>query len=442
MRSKTALLLTALLFASTGLEARTLIHAGKLIDGASDTVAGEVTLVVEGKKIVAIVDGYLEPGEGDQLIDLKDSTVLPGLMDMHTHLTGESSKDSYMERMRLNPGDYAIRSVVYAERTLMAGFTTVRDVGDRYDLSVPLRNAINRGFIPGPRIFTATKSLATTGGHADPSNGMRSDLQGDPGPKEGVVNSAEDARKAVRQRYKNGADLIKITATGGVLSLAKNSQNPQFTDEVLRAVVETAKDYGFMVAAHAHGTEGMKRAIRAGVKTIEHGTFMDDEAMRLMKEHGTYYVPTILAGKWVEEKAKIDGYFPEVVRPKAAAVGPMIADTFAKAYAAGVKIAFGTDTGVSPHGENAREFALMVAGGMPPIEAIRSATVVTAELLGIEDEVGTLKPGMLADIVAVTGDPLADISILESIDFVMKEGVVYKLDSGDPGPVRVTTPMD
>ncbi len=438
-----ALLLTALsALVSSGLEARTLIHAGKLIDGRSDTALAEKTLVVDGKTIVEIADGYLEPEDGDQVVDLRDSTVLPGLMDMHTHLTFEGSKSAYMERMQLKPGDYAIRSVVYAERTLLAGFTTVRDVGDNYNLTVPLRNAINGGVIPGPRIFTATKSLATTGGHADSSNGMRADLQGDPGPKEGVVNSAEDARKAVRQRYKDGADLIKITATGGVLSLAKHSQNPQFTEEVLRAIVETGKDYGFMVAAHAHGAEGMKRAIRAGVKTIEHGTYMDDETMQLMVEHGTYHVPTIMAGKWVEAKAKVDGYFPEVVRPKAAAVGPVIAGTFAKAYKAGVKIAFGTDSGVSPHGRNAEEFVYMVEGGMPPMAAIQSATAVTAELLGIEDQAGTLEAGKTADVVATRGDPLEDISTLQHITFVMKEGVVYKLESGDPGPTRVIERKD
>ena len=440
--TRTALLPAALFALAPGLEARTLIHAGTLIDGRAGAAMREKTLVIDGETLVEIADGYLEPSGGDEVIDLKDATVLPGLMDMHTHLTSEGSKHSYMERMQLNPGDYAIRSVVYAERTLMAGFTTVRDVGDRYNLSVPLRNAIGAGFIPGPRIFTATKSLATTGGHADPSNGMRADLQGDPGPKDGVINSIEDARKAVRQRYKDGADLIKLTATGGVLSLATNSQNPQFTEDLLRAVIETADDYGFHVAAHAHGAEGMKRAIRAGVKTIEHGTYMDEEAMRLMKEHGTYFVPTIMAGKWVEEKAKIDGYFPDVVRPKAAAVGPVIAGTFAKAYAAGVKIAFGTDTGVSPHGLNAEEFVYMVEGGMPPMEAIQSATAVTAELLGIAEEVGTLEVGKQADVIATRGDPLADISTLQDIAFVMKEGVVYKLEAGDPGPTRMVERKD
>ncbi len=308
----------------------------------------------------------------------------------------------------------------------MAGFTTVRNPGDDGKATVALRKAIEQGLVPGPRIFTAGKSLATTGGHADPTNGLNSRLRGDPGPADGVVNGPADAAKAVRQRYKEGADFIKITATGGVLSVAKSGQNPQFTEAELEAIVATAADYGFHVAAHAHGTEGMKRAIRAGVRSIEHGTFMDDEAMELMKQHGTYWVPTILAGVTVAERAAIDGYFPDLVRPKAAAIGPVIQETFARAYRAGVKIAFGTDSGVSPHGDNAREFALMVEGGMPPMEAIRSATRVGAELLGIEDEVGTLEAGKLADLVAVAGDPLADVSALESVAFVMKEGVVYK----------------
>ncbi len=424
--SLTATLLAAILLPPAVLEARTLIHAGKLIDGTSGAAQSEKTVVVDGGKIVEIADGYLEGTGGDEVIDLQQHTVLPGLMDMHTHLSSQSSPSSYMERFQLNPGDYAIRGVVYAERTLMAGFTTVRDLGDRFNITIPLRNAINRGFVPGPRIFTAARSLATTGGHADPSNGWRADVQGDPGPKEGVVNSPAEAAQAVRQRYKDGADLIKITATGGVLSLAKSGQNPQFTEELIRAVVDTAKDYGFIVAAHAHGTEGMKRAIRGGVTSIEHGTYMDDEAMELMKQHGTYYVPTILAGEFVGEKSKVDGYYPEIVRPKAAAIGPVIHDTFARAYKAGVKIAFGTDCGVSPHGGNAREFVFMVRGGMPPMEAIQSATAVPAEMLGIADRLGTLAPGKLADIIAVAGDPLADIALLQDVRFVMKEGVVYK----------------
>ena len=414
------------LLAALPVAADTLIHAGRLIDGVADTAHVEKTIVVRGDSILEVVDGYREPGDGDTVIDLRDATVMPGWIDLHTHLSSEGSPQSYLERFRLNEADFAIRATVYARRTLDAGFTTVRDVGDRYGLTTSLRDAIAHGLIAGPRIFTATKSLATTGGHADPTNGTRAGLQGDPGPKEGVVNSVDDARKAVRQRYKDGADMIKITATGGVLSVAKSGQNPQFTDEELVAIVETANDYGFHVAAHAHGTDGMKRAIRAGVRTIEHGTYLDDEGMALMREMGTYLVPTLMAGEHVAEKAKIDGYYPEVVRTKAAAIGPVMESTFAKAYAAGVPIAFGTDSGVSPHGRNAREFALMVAGGMPPMEAIQAATRVAAEVLDQQDRFGTVEAGKLADLVAVPGDPLEDISLTESPHFVMKEGAVHK----------------
>ena len=249
---------------------------------------------------------------------------------------------------------------------------------------------------------------------------------GDPGPDEGVVNGADDARKAVRQRYKDGADWIKITATGGVLSVAKSGQNPQFTDEELAAIIATASDYGIRVAAHAHGTEGMKRAVLAGVASIEHGTYMSEEVMKLMRQRGTYYVPTIMAGNWVGEKAKIDGFFPELVRPKAAAIGPVIESTFAKAYAAGVPIVFGTDTGVSPHGDNAQEFALMVRNGMPEMEAIHSATSVAASFLGIDKTHGSITAGKQADVIAVPGDPLSDITVMQRVSFVMKGGEIYK----------------
>ncbi len=407
-------------------EGRTVIHAGHLVDVDAGTVLAEQSVIIAAGKIVAVSPGYVEGEAGDTVLDLKNSTVLPGLMDMHTHLTSQGSQDSYNEVFRLDPADYAYRSVNYARRTLLAGFTTVRNVGDRDNLSINLRNAINAGVIPGPRIFSAGISLATTGGHADRTNGRNQELRGDPGPKEGVVNGPADAAKAVRQRYKDGADLIKITATGGVLSLAKNGQNPQFTEAELRAIVETAKDYDFHVAAHAHGAEGMKRAIRAGVRSIEHGTYMDDEVIELMKQHGTFYVPTILAGHFVAEKAKIDGFYPEVVRPKAAAIGPLIQETFSRAYKAGVKIAFGTDCGVSPHGGNAEEFVYMVAGGMPPMEAIQAATVTAAELLNIQDRLGAIAPGKIADLIAVDGDPLADISLLQHVSFVMKDGMVVE----------------
>ena len=418
----------ALIALTAPLSARTLIHAGRLIDGSSDSVQERMTVIVDGDRIAGVVSGYTNAKPDDTVIDLRDSTLMPGLMDMHTHLTSELSRKSYIERFQLDPADFAFKSAAYAERTLMAGFTTVRDLGDRHNVSISLREAIEQGLIKGPRVFTAAKSLATTGGHADPTNGMNSLLAGDPGPHDGVVNGPADAAKAVRQRYKDGADLIKITATGGVLSVAKSGLNPQFSDDELEAIIRTAADYDFHVAAHAHGTEGMKRAIRAGVHSIEHGTYLDDEAMELMKERGTYYVPTIMAGEWVAEKAKIDDYFPEVVRPKAAAIGPQILDTFAAAYAAGVKIAFGTDSGVSAHGDNAQEFGLMVAGGMPPMEAIQAATIVAAELLGVDDSLGSVEPGKMADLVAVPGDPLADISTMERVSFVMKQGVVYKHD--------------
>ena len=406
--------------------ARTIVHAKSLIDGINDNPLEQVSIVVEDGRFTQVVEGYIQPGEGDELIDLTRHTVMPGLMDMHTHLMFEFSRDSYSEGFFLNPTDYAIASTVYAERTLMAGFTTVRDVGDDGTVIVALRNAINGGLVPGPRIFTAGKAIATTGGHADPTNGWNEELRGDPGPKEGVINGPDEARKAVRQRYKEGADLIKITATGGVLSLAKSGHNPQFTVEELAAIVETANDYGFTVAVHAHGTEGMKRAVEAGVTSIEHGTYMSDEVMELMKQRGTYYVPTILAGVTVAERAEEDGYLPEIVRPKAAAIGPAINATFARAYKTGVKIAFGTDSGVSAHGENWREFVLMTKAGMPPMEAIQSATMETAKLLRIDDRLGSVEIGKVADLVAVEGDPLENISIMGDIRFVMKDGVVYK----------------
>jgi len=404
----------------------TIVHCGVLIDGKSDNTSKVMSVLIDKGTIIDVLEGYMDPGTGDTAIDLNSYTVLPGLMDMHTHLSGESNPKKYMERFTLDLDDYAYQSIRFAERTLMAGFTTVRDLGGPVNTS--LRDAIKKGYLVGPRIFSAGKSLATTGGHADPTNGMKFKLMGDPGPAEGVVNGIPDARKAVRQRYKNGADLIKITATGGVLSVAKSGENPQFKEDEIRAIVETAADYDMHVAAHAHGAEGMKRAVRAGVRSIEHGTLMDDETMELMKERGTYYVPTISAGEFVAEKAMVDGYYPEIIRPKAAKIGPQIKNTFKKAHQAGVKIAFGTDSGVSYHGDNAKEFLYMVEGGMAPMAAIQSATRVAAELLGIEDALGTIEVGKTADIIAVKGDPIKDISALQDVVFVMKDGVVYKND--------------
>lgn len=401
------------------------VACGQLLDVERGRLLEERYVVIEDQRISAIERSAPE-GDEVERIDASGQTCLPGLMDMHVHLDGQLSPGAYVKRFQMNPADYALIASHYAEKTLRAGFTTVRNLGDAYNSTIALRNAIDQGLVQGPRIHTAGKSLATTGGHADPSNGYRADLMGQPGPREGVVNSARDAREAVRQRYKEGADLIKITATGGVLSLAKSGQNPQFTEDELAAVIEVANDYDMHVAAHAHGAEGMKRAVQAGVTSIEHGTYMTDEVMDLMKEHGTYYVPTILAGRFVAEKAAEDGYFPAIVRPKAAAVGPQIQDTFNRAYARGVTIAFGTDSGVSPHGENAREFIYMVEGGMSPAEAIRSATLTAAEMLGVADELGSIEAGKLADLVIVDGNPLEDISVLTTVDRVIKDGQLVR----------------
>ena len=417
--------LLALCCSATLYAQSTYLHCGRLIDGQSDKVSTEMTIVVDSSRITRVASGYLEVPEGSTVVDLKNKTVMPGFIDLHVHIQNQSSKDNYSKGFRLNEADVALQAVPYAETTLMAGFTTVRDLGGD-GVNIALRNAINAGHIDGPRIFTAGKSLATTGGHADPTNGLRKDLKGDPGPAEGVINGPDDARKAVRQRYKNGADLIKITATGGVLSYAKDGSGPQFTDEELKAIVETARDYGMHVAAHAHGAEGMKRGVLAGITTVEHGTLMTEEIMDLMKERGTYYVPTITAGKSVADSALIPNYYPAIVRPKALAIGPKIQETFGKAYKRGVRIAFGTDAGVFAHGKNAKEFGYMVEAGMPAMEAIQSATVTAATVLGMEDELGAIEEGKIADIVAVDEDPLENISTLENVTFVMKEGEVYK----------------
>ena len=401
----------------------TLLECARLVDVERGRLIENQQILVEDNRIAA-VGNNIDAGEGANHIRL--GTCLPGLMDMHVHLSGQMSRNGYIKRFQNNAADQALLASHYANITLQAGFTTVRNLGDSYNVTFALRNAINRGVATGPRIFTAAKTIATTGGHGDPTNGFREDMMGDPGPEAGVINNADDARKAVRQRYKDGADMIKITATGGVLSLAKSGQNPQFTMEELDAVVETATDYGMTVAAHSHGTEGMKRAVQAGVTSIEHGTFMDNDVIALMRKRGTYYVPTISAGKFVAEKSEEDGYFPAVVRPKAASVGPQIQETFARAYANGVTIAFGTDAGVSPHGTNALEFIYMVEGGMPEMEAIQSSTVTAARLIGMEDRLGSISEGKLADIVAVEGNPLEDISLLSEISFVMKDGKVYR----------------
>jgi imidazolonepropionase-like amidohydrolase len=417
------LLATAPAFAA---EPATALQCGQLFDSRSGKLLGAHTVVVRAGKVAEVLPGRAQAVANATAIDLSDRTCMPGWTDLHVHLGQESSPQSYSEGFRLDPVDFAFRSVGYAEKTLMAGFTSVRDLGG--EVTPHLRDAINQGRVRGPRIFAAGKSIATTGGHADPTNGynsMLSHLLGPPGPTHGVINSVDDARQAVRQRYKDGSDVIKITATGGVLSYAKSADAPQFTVDEIRAVVDTARDYGYTVAAHAHGAEGMKRAVQAGVTSIEHGTEMTDEVMRLMRQHGTWYVPTISAGRFVAEKAKIDGYFPEIVRPKAARIGAQIQQTAARAHRGGVKIAFGTDMGVGPHGENAREFLYMVEAGIPAAYALQSATVHAATVLGVDDQ-GVVEAGKRADIIAMPGDPLADIGNVMRVDFVMKDGVVVR----------------
>ncbi|GAB2839176.1 amidohydrolase family protein [Pseudoduganella ginsengisoli] len=403
------------------------VDCGRLLDVKAGVWREKVTVSVEN----GIVKSAAPTGAAKGDIDLSSQACLPGLIDMHVHLASETQRqvEALRSTLSLDAADEAYRSVPFAERTLKAGFTTVRDLGATDGLNIAMKRAIAAGSIPGPRIFTAGTMIATTGGHGDHSNGLSRELgkaKGRPTPYDGVINGPDEAREAVRARYKEGADLIKITATGGVLSQANSGQNSQFTDEELKAIASTAKDYGFRVAVHAHGLEGIKRALRAGLDSIEHGTYMDDEAIALFKKTGAYYVPTISAGRYVADKAKEPEYYTPQVRPKAAAIGPLIQSTFAKAYKAGVKIAFGTDAGVFPHGDNAKEFAYMVEAGMPALEAIRSATLHAAALLDQGSRLGSVEPGYAADLIAVSGDPLNDVTVLQKVTFVMKDGVVYK----------------
>jgi len=412
------------LFSSFNLFSSTIIYTSSYIDVLSGKVINNSSITIDDNKIISIDKGYIKVSKNDKLIDLRGLTVMPGLMDMHVHFGGEYQ--SKAERpVKVERETEAILATAHAYTTLKAGFTTVRQVGDSGLVAISLRDAIKNGHVIGPRIFTSGKSIATTGGHADPTNGKAIDDYEYPTPEDGVINGPYEAFTAVRQRYKDGADGIKLTVTGGVLSVAKSGDNPQFTEEEVDAVVKAAKDYGMWVAVHAHGSEGMKRAVIAGVDSVEHGTFMTEEVMDLMIERGTYYVPTISAGEFVAEKSKIDNYFPEIVRPKAASVGPQIGGTFGKAYKKGVKIAFGTDVGVQPHGTNWKEFVYMNQYGMPAIETIVAATIETAKLLGESDTLGSISVGKIADIIAISGNPLEDMNDMQNVDFVMKNGKVY-----------------
>ncbi|MDA9315103.1 amidohydrolase family protein [Gammaproteobacteria bacterium] len=414
-------LFSLLFLLSLPISAFNVIYTSEYIDVLNEKVILDSSITIDKGLIVSIDSGYIKVDKTNSLIDLRGYTLMPGLMDMHVHFGQEylskSERPGKIERETA-----AIMATQHAYKTLKAGFTTVRQVGDSGMVAISLRDAINAGHVIGPRIFTSGKSIATTGGHADPTNGLASGDYIYPTAEDGVINGPYDAYAAVRQRYKDGADGIKLTVTGGVLSVAKSGDNPQFTAEEVASVVNAAKDYGMWVAVHAHGAEGMKRAVIAGVNSVEHGTFMTEEVMDLMIKNGTYYVPTISAGEFVAEKAKIDNYFPDIVRPKAASVGPQIAATFEKAYKRGVKIAFGTDAGVQAHGTNWREFVYMSENGMPPIETIKAATIETAKLLSIDLTHGSITVGKVADLVAVKGNPLDDMYLMQDISFVMKGG--------------------
>jgi imidazolonepropionase-like amidohydrolase len=411
-------------------EARvSVIHCGHLVDVIGGKVLGATTVIVEGKRVREVVAGTgAAAPAGATEIDLSTQTCLPGLIDSHTHLSDQFGPTKYTDEFHWNTADYVVRSTVYARRTLLAGFTTVRNLGDSANEVAALRNAINAGVVVGPRIYTAGRPIGSTGGHADPTDGYRDNLAGDPGAADGIINSPEDAIKAVRMHYKKGDDVIKIMPSGGVLDQSSSGDNSQMTLEEIKAVVSTAHDYGFTVAAHAHGAEAIRRAVLGGVDSIEHGTYMDETDMKLMKEHGTWYVPTIIAGDFVAHKAQIPGYYPPQVAAKAAAIGPLILGTAGRAYKAGVKIAFGTDAGVYPHGDNAHEFELMVQAGMPPMFTLQAATTHAAELLKHDKDIGSVTAGKFADLVAVPGNPVDDISQMKKVSFVMKEGVVYKSD--------------
>ena len=413
-----------------------IVHCGHLFDSESGRMLGETSITVAGDRIQSVQAGA---PQGGNVIELGNATCLPGLIDSHVHLTMQTSPSQYSDQFRLNAADYAIRSTVYARRTLLAGFTTVRNVADNDYDSVALRNAINNGIVPGPRIYTAGTAIGSTGGHADDTDGYRHDLAGDHGAKDGIINSPEDAWKAVRQHYKEGADLIKIMPSGGVLDESSSVDNAQLTIPEIQAIVAAAHDYGFTVAAHAHGAEAIRRAVIGGVDSIEHGTFMNEEDMKLMKEHGTWYVPTIIAGKFVAEKAAVPGYYPVQVAVKARMVGPVIQATAGKAYRAGVRIAFGTDAAVYPHGQNAKELEYMVEAGMPAAFTLQTATTHAAQLLKHEKDFGSVSAGKYADIIAVQGDPLADITLMQKVGFVMKAGVVYKRDGAAVTPIAQAT---
>jgi imidazolonepropionase-like amidohydrolase len=408
--------------------ASVVVHCGTLIDpAASAQPLSERSIVIEQGRVVRVDSGFIAAPAGVQTVDLRKATCLPGFIDSHTHLTMDFGKGAYLAKFVDTDGDIAYKAARNAKTVLMSGFTTVRDLGSQHLIDVALKNAIERGDVPGPRMLVATNTLSISGGHADPSAGYREELF-HPTEADGVVDGVDSAIRGTRIAVKRGADVIKVTATGGVMSVADHGSGPQFTAPELQAIVATAKDHGLKVAAHAHGDEGAYVAVTAGVSSVEHGTYLTAKTYALMKKSHVYLVPTVIAGVSVAEAAKTPGFFPPSVQAKALEIGPLVVAALGRAWKAGVPIAFGTDSGVYPHGRNAREFGYMVEAGVPPFEVIRAATQNAADLLDRTRDIGTLQAGHFADIVAVPGDPLSDIHLLEQVSFVMKQGRIYKAD--------------
>ena len=404
-----------------------LVHAGILLAKPGEDPLPKQTVHVDNGRIAAVTAGFAAPKSGDAVVDLSDRFVLPGLIDCHVHLTGEITPSYKLDTVEESATDVALHAARHARVTLEAGFTTVRDLGEiggAGDAIFALKKAVAKGFVVGPRIFAAGSIISPTGGHGI-TCGYRDDINllFDPS---GRADGADGCRAAVRRQVSRGADLIKFVATGGVLTETDTGTGQQFYDDEYAAIVGTAHMLGRKATAHAHGADGMKGALKAGVDSIEHGTFMDEEVIDIMRARGVYYVPTTLAGVSVAEMATKQTFLPPAMRKKALAVGPHIVETLGRAHAAGLKIAFGTDTAVSPHGENAREFALMVKAGMTPMQAIAAATVVAAAHVGHAESLGTLEVGKFADLIATEKSPLDDVSELERVAFVMKEGRIYK----------------
>lgn len=406
----------------------TFVEAGRLLaDPSNGVVQRDKTLVIRGNQVVEVRDGFVGDASQGTIVDLRQAFVLPGLIDSHVHLTGQQNPNSRLENVTQSDADQAMVGARYARRTLMAGFTTVADLGASNEAIFALRNAVKTGDVPGPRIIAAGSSVSIHGGHGD-INGYRDDVM-HLLSSESICSGPEDCMRAVRTQVRAGADVIKITATGGVLSNTAAGLNQQFSDPELTAIVESAHRMGRQVTAHAHGVDGINAFLRAGGDSIEHGTYLDDQSIRLFKSNGAWLVPTLLAGDFVARIASgPDNFFTPAQTAKALEAGPKMLDMARRAHEGGVKIAFGTDSGVSAHGDNAQEFALLVRAGLTPLEAIQAATVGAAEHLRISNEAGKIAPGMPADIVAVSGDPLSDVTELERMKFVMKSGVVYRAD--------------